>query len=138
MEQAPAPKPRLVIDHSVFWPATGVLVLLVLLAGLAPASSNAVFQAMQDAIVHYASWYYVLVVAIILITILVFGLSRFGDIKLGPDHSEPAYSYTSWFAMLFAAGMGIGLMFYGVAEPVMHYLQPRTAKAAASMPRPRP
>ncbi|HBO12015.1 MAG TPA: choline transporter [Halieaceae bacterium] len=124
MEQAPAPKPRLVIDHSVFWPATGVLVLLVLLAGLAPASSNAVFQAMQDAIVHYASWYYVLVVAIILITILVFGLSRFGDIKLGPDHSEPAYSYTSWFAMLFAAGMGIGLMFYGVAEPVMHYLQP--------------
>ena len=52
------------------------------------------------------------------------GLSRFGDIKLGPDHARPAYSYISWFAMLFSAGMGIGLMFFGVAEPVMHYLSP--------------
>lgn len=52
------------------------------------------------------------------------GMSRFGDIKLGPDHSEPDFSYVSWFAMLFSAGMGIGLMFFGVAEPVMHYMAP--------------
>ncbi|WP_172050919.1 BCCT family transporter, partial [Klebsiella pneumoniae] len=50
------------------------------------------------------------------------GLSRYGDIKLGPDHAQPDFSYHSWFAMLFSAGMGIGLMFFGVAEPVMHYL----------------
>jgi choline/glycine/proline betaine transport protein len=66
----------------------------------------------------------VLVVAIVLVSVLVFSLSRFGDIKLGPDHAEPEYSSLSWFSMLFAAGMGIGLMFFGVAEPVMHFLQP--------------
>jgi choline/glycine/proline betaine transport protein len=66
----------------------------------------------------------VLVVAIVLMSVLFFSLSRFGDIKLGPDHSEPEYSALSWFSMLFAAGMGIGLMFFGVAEPVMHFLQP--------------
>ena len=63
-------------------------------------------------------------VAIILVSSFAVALTRFGDIKLGPDHAEPDYSLTSWFAMLFAAGMGIGLMFFGVAEPVMHFLNP--------------
>ncbi len=49
-----------------------------------------------------------------------------GKIKLGPDHSLPEYSSGSWFAMLFTAGMGIGLMFFGVAEPVMRYVNPPT------------
>lgn len=113
-----------VIDRKVFVPATLVLLALVVFAGLAPASSEALFADVQSAIVRYASWYYVLVVAIILVSVLLFSLSRYGDIKLGPDHSEPEYSSVSWFAMLFAAGMGIGLMFFGVAEPVMHFLQP--------------
>jgi choline-glycine betaine transporter len=83
----------------------------------------------------------VLVVAIILVSVLLFSLSRFGDIKLGPDHAEPAYSGISWFSMLFAAGMGIGLMFFGVAEPVMHFLQPPhgvggTPEAASTGPDP--
>lgn len=112
------------VDRQVFLPATGLLLALVMFAALAPAASADLFAAVQDAIVRYASWYYVLVVAVVLISILFFSLSRFGDIKLGPDHAEPAYSGISWFSMLFAAGMGIGLMFFGVAEPVMHFLQP--------------
>ncbi len=51
-----------------------------------------------------------------------------GKIKLGLDHSQPKYSNSSWFAMLFTAGMGIGLMFFGVAEPVMHYVSPPTGE----------
>lgn len=51
-------------------------------------------------------------------------ISRLGDIKLGPDHSEPDYTNLSWFSMLFSAGMGIGLLFFGVAEPVMHFNSP--------------
>lgn len=62
-----------------------------------------------------------LTVAIILLFSVYLGLSRLGNIKLGPDHSRPDYSNLSWFAMLFSAGMGIGLMFFGVAEPVMHF-----------------
>lgn len=112
------------VDVSVFIPATLLLSVLVICAGLAPDASERFFAQVQAAIVSYASWYYVLVVAIVLVCVLFFSLSRYGDIKLGPDHSEPEYSGVSWFSMLFAAGMGIGLMFFGVAEPVMHFLQP--------------
>ena len=69
-------------------------------------------------------WYYLLAVGIILIAFVFIALSRYGTIKLGPDHSEPAYSDKSWFAMLFSTGMGIGIMFFGVAEPLLHYLAP--------------
>lgn len=79
---------------------------------------------MQSVIVENGSWFYVLTVAIILITVFYLAFSKYGDIKLGPDHSTADYSYISWFAMLFSAGMGIGLMFFGVAEPVMHFLKP--------------
>ncbi len=112
------------VDRGVFLPSTLVLLLFVVGTALAPEASEELFQRAQAAIVRYASWYYVLVVAIVLLSVLFFSLSRFGDIKLGPDHAEPEYSALSWFAMLFAAGMGIGLMFFGVAEPVMHFLQP--------------
>lgn len=70
------------------------------------------------------SWFYVLSVAIFLIVLIYIALSDMGKIKLGPDHSQPKYSQASWFAMLFTAGMGIGLMFFGVAEPIMHYVTP--------------
>lgn len=56
-------------------------------------------------------------------------VSRLGDIKLGPDHSEPGYTNLSWFAMLFSAGMGIGLLFFGVAEPIMHFSSPPVGEA---------
>src|SRR5690606_16353686 len=71
-----------------------------------------------------------LAVALFLIFVVVLALSDYGRIKLGPDHSEPDYSYLSWFAMLFSAGMGIGLMFFGVAEPVMHTMNPPVGDAA--------
>lgn len=112
------------VDKAVFWPSLALLLALVAIAALAPEASSAWFQQLQDAIIVYGSWYYVLVVALILIAIGVLSITRLGDIKLGPDHSVPDYSLPSWFAMLFAAGMGIGLMFFGVAEPVMHFLQP--------------
>lgn len=113
-----------IIDKPVFF---WTLAFLAVLAGgtvAFPSASAALFAQLQEAIVHYASWYYVVVVAIILVCVLFLSFSRIGDIKLGPDHSTPAYSNISWFAMLFSAGMGIGLMFYGVAEPVMHFMAP--------------
>jgi choline-glycine betaine transporter len=63
-------------------------------------------------------WFFIAVVAGLLGVAVFLGVSRFGRIKLGPDDSTPDYSTGSWFAMLFSAGMGIGLVFWGVAEPV--------------------
>ncbi len=127
---------RFIFDHQVFAPSAAILALLVGFAAISPETAGGVFQTIQDAIVQYGSWYYVLVVAVIVVIVTILTFTRFGDIKLGPDHSEPDYSFVSWFAMLFSAGMGIGLMFFGVAEPVMHFLAPPqgdggTAAAAA-------
>ena len=114
------------LNKAVFYPASGLVLSLLLFTLIFPSTSALFFKDLQKAIVDNGSWFYVFVVAIVLVFTLYLGLSRFSHVKLGPDHSTPDYSYVSWLSMLFAAGMGIGLMFYGVAEPLMHYLAPPT------------
>lgn len=118
------------INPYVFYPATGLICLILVFSVIAPEVADTTFKAVQAAIIENGSWFYVVAVAIILITVLYLGFSRFSSIKLGPDHSVPDYSMGTWFAMLFSAGMGIGLMFFGVAEPVMHFLAPPTGDPA--------
>src|SRR5699024_7216554 len=100
------------------------ITVLVLFASIFPKIADNYFNQIQSWIVGHVSWFYVLTVAIILLSAVYLAFSRYGDIKLGPDHSRPDYKNISWFAMLFSAGMGIGLMFFGVAEPVMHFISP--------------
>nr|WP_024965464.1 choline BCCT transporter BetT [Pantoea sp. IMH] len=114
------------INPPVFYTSAVLIFLLVAFAALFPEQADRRLTALQATIFTNASWFYILTVALILLMVAYLGLSRFGDIKLGPDHAEPDFSYISWFAMLFSAGMGIGLMFFGVAEPVMHYMSPPT------------
>ena len=109
------------INRPVFYTAAVFILLLVGFAIAVPKTAQALFESIQGWILGNASWFYILVVAIILLSVAFLALSRYGDIKLGPDHSEPDYRNFTWFAMLFSAGMGIGLMFFGVAEPVMHF-----------------
>lgn len=112
------------INRPVFFTAALFTLLLVGFAIAAPKTAQQLFEAIQAWILGNASWFYILVVAIILLSVVFLAVSRYGDIKLGPDHSEPDYRNFTWFAMLFSAGMGIGLMFFGVAEPVMHFMAP--------------
>ncbi|PAT33591.1 choline transporter [Vandammella animalimorsus] len=112
------------INRPVFYTASAIIVSIIAFATIAPQAADQAFKAVQAAIVANGSWYYVLTVAIILLAVIYLGVSRYGSIRLGPDHAKPDYSNASWFAMLFSAGMGIGLMFFGVAEPVMHFLAP--------------
>ncbi len=81
-------------------------------------------KAIQNAIYTNLHWTYSLLVTFFLIFQLALAFSKMGDIRLGADNSEPQYGFFSWIAMLFAAGMGIGLMYYGVAEPMSHYVEP--------------
>ncbi|MBY5993269.1 BCCT family transporter [Ferrimonas balearica] len=112
------------LNRPVFAWSTGLILALVGYAALFPSQAADQFSTIQSSIITNAGWFYVTTVALILIFVAFLGLSRYGDIKLGPDHAEPAFNNKSWFAMLFSAGMGIGLMFFGVAEPVMHYMSP--------------
>ncbi|WP_109511202.1 choline BCCT transporter BetT [Pseudomonas ovata] len=118
------PVPQSALNAPVFWTSAILLLVLVLFTSIFRDTAQALFGHIQDWIITNVSWFYILAVAIILGTVVYLGVSRYGDIKLGPDHSTPDYSSTTWFAMLFSAGMGIGLMFFGVAEPVMHFLNP--------------
>lgn len=117
------------LNPVVFFTASALIFLLVAFTALFPEIAEKQFSIIQTGIMSNASWFYVFAVAIILIGVVCVGMSRYGDIKLGPDHSEPDYSFGSWFAMLFSAGMGIGLMFFGVGEPVMHFLSPPVGQA---------
>lgn len=116
-------------NPSVFYPASGLILTLVLFTIFFPKTADLIFKALQNSITENGSWFYVLTVATILLVVAFLGISKYGEIKLGLDHSTPDYSYTTWFAMLFSAGMGIGLMFFGVAEPVMHFLSPPVGDA---------
>jgi len=124
MSEETKSRPRIEINPPVFI-LSGVLTLAtVAFAVAAPDTAATLFEATSGWITRSAGWFYVLAVAGFLTFVIVLAVSDYGRIKLGPDHSEPDYSYRSWFAMLFSAGMGIGLMFFGVAEPVMHYATP--------------
>ncbi|MFS0734592.1 BCCT family transporter [Microbacterium sp. 1P10UB] len=109
----------------VFWPAAIVAVFFSVFALAAPDVAEAVFGAVQTSIVNAFNWYYVLIAAFFVVFALAMGFSRFGDIKLGADDDEPEFSLGAWFSLLFAAGMGIGLVFYGVSEPLNHFADPR-------------
>ena len=116
------------INPPVFYGSLIIIMGLVLFSVIAPETAGNFFNNLKLAVLEEASWFYVLTVAIIISLVAFLGISRYGEIKLGPDHSEPDYSYSSWFAMLFSAGMGIGLMFFGVAEPIMHFTSPPMAE----------
>lgn len=81
-------------------------------------------------------WLYLLVIAVFVAFCLILAFGKYGRIRLGPDDSRPEYSTFSWFAMLFCAGMGVGLVFWDVSEPLSHFISPDgmeggTAEAAA-------
>lgn len=119
------------LNPHVFYSAAGLIFVLLFFTAVFPTTADSIFRSLQAAIITNASWFYVLAVAIILLSVVFLGFSRYGSIKLGPDHAVPDYSNITWFSMLFSAGMGIGLMFFGVAEPVMHYLAPPVAEAGS-------
>lgn len=119
----------------VFIPSIIVITLLVAGTVADPKLAGDAFSSTLAFITNDFGWFYMLAVALFLIFIVVVAISPWGKIKLGPDHSEPEYSFSAWFAMLFSAGYGIALLFFGVAEPVLHYADPpvgdpRTIEAA--------
>ncbi|PWF24782.1 BCCT family transporter [Corticimicrobacter populi] len=132
MTNDPSRRPKVVINPPVFFGSAGIIMLILVLTLAFKQESQQLFAQVQDWIVINASWFYILAVALILMAAIFCMVSRYGNIKLGPDHSQPDYSNITWFAMLFCAGMGIGLMFFGVAEPLMHTLQPPVGDASTA------
>lgn len=116
----------------VFGGAALIIFLTVAFAIGSPAKAAIVFEQVQSWIVHEMGWFYVAAVATFIIFAVFVAFSDMGRIKLGPDEAQPDFSTGSWFAMLFSAGMGIGIMFYGVAEPILHYSSPPVGAGGTS------
>lgn len=110
---------------AVYWPALAVIAVVAGLAIAFPAAAERAVGAIQENVVGAFGWYYVLLVAACVVFALWVGLGRWGDIVLGDDDAEPEFGVGPWFSMLFAAGMGIGLVFWGVAEPLTHFASPK-------------
>jgi len=115
----------LVIGATLFF-----VVLLVAMILIAPEQTQTLLNTAKSGIFANFSWFYVLAFSVFLGFLLILSVSSLGNIKLGNDEEEPEFGFLSWLAMLFAAGMGVGLMFFGVAEPLTHYLSDITAGTA--------
>lgn len=113
----------------VFWASLALVLPFVLWGGLAPDSLGTASEDVRVFVVDRFGWFYLLTATVLLIAAIALGASRYGGIRLGDDDDEPEYSTGAWFSMLFSAGMGIGLVFWGVAEPIAHYTAPPTADA---------
>ena len=115
---------KLTFTHNVAYPGLILLIAISVFCAIFPVRSNKLLTLIQNWIYTNLSWSYILMVSFFLIFLLVLAFSKIGTIRLGADNSVPQYSFFSWIAMLFAAGMGIGLMYFGVAEPMSHYVNP--------------
>lgn len=108
----------------VFWPASIIIVLFIGVTLLVGEPMEAIFSGIQNSISDSSGWFFVLCVNIFLFFTLFLAFSRFGKIRLGGKNAEPEFSTMAWFAMLFSAGMGIGILFWSVAEPIFHFQSP--------------
>jgi choline/glycine/proline betaine transport protein len=98
-----------------------MILAFVLFTVIAPESANAVYSAAKNFISTSLAWYYVGFISLLLIFCGWLAFSRFGNIRLGKDDDRPEFSAFSWFSMLFGAGIGIGILFWSIAEPIYHF-----------------
>ncbi|MCH0542434.1 BCCT family transporter [Streptomyces sp. MUM 203J] len=117
-------------DHKVVGIGVTAILAVVLWAWLGKDSFDDVSSAGLSWVLDNFGWLFVVAADVFLVLCLVIAFGRFGRIRLGQDDAEPEFGNLAWIAMMFSAGMGIGLMFYGVGEPLTHYLSPPPASGA--------
>lgn len=115
-------------DRHVLIASAVVVALFVLYGALAPESLGNVANFLFGALTDNFGWMYLIVVFLMVIFALAVALSPLGKLKMGKEDDKPEYSNFQWFTMLFGGSMGIGLVFYSVAEPIMHYVSPATGE----------
>lgn len=115
------------IDPPVFWPSVALILGFVAWTLISTESVTSTFSTSADWLKENLGWFYILGVTVFLVFLIWIAVSRFGRIRLGGDDERPEHSTPTWFGMLFAAGIGTILMFWGVAEPLNHFANPPMA-----------
>ena len=112
------------VNKPVFITSAAIIVAFVIWAAIWPDQADTAIFGSMDWIGANLGWYYVVTVTLVVIFVLVVALTRVGRVKMGPDHSKPRYNLFTWASMLFAAGIGVDLMFFGISGPATNFLTP--------------
>jgi choline/glycine/proline betaine transport protein len=112
------------MNPPVWFGSALVIIAFVFYCGLFTEQAGDTFNAIQSWIVSTLGWFYILAASSLLFFVIWLFISPYDDVRLGPEDSRPDFRYFSWFAMMMSAGMGIGIVFFGAAEPLQHYLSP--------------
>ncbi|WP_110666559.1 BCCT family transporter [Salinicola halophilus] len=112
------------VNQTVFIASALVIVIIVAVGAIFPQGFGDIAGRLLNATTYYFGWFYLISVFGFVIFLFTLAFSKYGKIRLGPQDSRPTYSFFSWVSMLLAAGFGVGLVFYGMAEPMSHYIQP--------------
>jgi choline/carnitine/betaine transport len=123
---------RPVLDKVIFGTAAVLVVAFIAWGAVSTTTLSGVASAVLDGIMSGGGWAFVLAASGFVVFALWLAFSRYGKIPLGRDGEAPEFRTVSWIAMMFSAGMGIGLMFYGVSEPLAHFTSPPPGTVAAN------
>ena len=111
-------------DRSVLYVSAGIALLFVAFSVILPSQMEKGANGVLSFLTGNFGWLYLISVFVFTVVIVYFAFSRFGNIKLGKDDEKPEFTNFKWFTMLFGGGMGIGMVFWSIAEPMSHYMSP--------------
>ena len=117
------------VNGPVFFTSSIFIIISIALTLIFKEQAETFFTELQNTVAEGADWFFILAINIFFVFLIYLALGRFGKLRIGGPNARPEFKTLSWFAMLFSAGMGIGLLFFSVGEPVMHFNSPPTAEA---------
>lgn len=120
--------------NPVFSVSAAVIFILAVIGTVRNEQFGAVAETLYGFMTANFGWFYLLTVFLIIVFLFSLAISKYGAIRIGKDHDRPDYPFFTWIGMLFSAGFGVGLVFYGVAEPMSHYFVPPTDDIASQTP----
>jgi choline/glycine/proline betaine transport protein len=120
------------VNGPVFFTSAIIITIIIALTLFFRDGAEQIFTATQDYVANKAGWFFILSVNVFLIFMIYLAFSKFGYLRIGGQNAKPEFKTISWFAMLFSAGMGIGLLFWSISEPVYHFLSPPMAEGGTA------
>lgn len=117
------------VNGPVFFTSSIFIIVSIALTLIFKKEAQSFFAKLQTSVAENADWFFILAINIFLVFLIYLAVGKFGKMRIGGQNAKPEFKTLSWFAMLFSAGMGIGLLFFSVGEPVMHFNSPPMAEA---------
>jgi len=120
------------VNGPVFFTSAITIIIIITLTLMFKEGAEQYFTATQDFVANKAGWFFILSVNVFLIFMIYLAFSKFGQLRIGGQSAIPEFKTLSWFAMLFSAGMGIGLLFWSISEPIYHFMSPPMAEGGTA------